>query len=149
MHTGWNYVDLRSSSRLNCAEEVEGKDTSGVRRNEMDEIDQAAISIADLDWPVPEMARGDTHGERAGREWPKEIARAGLASELRVVSFEEMKSTGSRGRDCKPDSMEGQAGTTRRGGWGDWMECGRGRGGARPGYGGGARERGNCILEVR
>ena len=28
------------------------------------------------------------------------------------------------------------------GGWGDWMECGRGRSGARPGYGGGAREKG-------
>src|SRR5579863_1559976 len=66
--------------------EVEGKDTSGVRRNQMDEIDQAAISIADLGWPVPEKAGGDTHGERAGRKWPKEITRLGLASELRVVS---------------------------------------------------------------
>ena len=67
--------------------EVEGKDTSGVRRNQMDEIDQAAISIADLDLSVPNKAREDMHGERAGREWPKEIARVGLASELRVVSW--------------------------------------------------------------
>jgi hypothetical protein len=53
----------------------------------MDEIDQAAISIADLDESVPNKAREDMHGERAGREWPKEIARVGLASELRVVSW--------------------------------------------------------------
>jgi hypothetical protein len=77
-------VDLRV---LLSSKRSRGKDASGVRRNQMDEIDQAAISIADLDWPVPERARGDTHGERAGREWPKEIARAGLASELRVVEF--------------------------------------------------------------
>ena len=81
-------VDLRSSP-LVCSngERSRGKDTSGVRRNQMDEIDQAAISIADLDLSVPNKAREDMHGERAGREWPKEIARVGLASELRVVSW--------------------------------------------------------------
>jgi hypothetical protein len=62
-----------------------------------------------------------------------------------------MKST-ETGRDCatntKTYSMEGQAGTTRWGGeWGiHWMECGRGRCGARPGYGGGAREKGEIIF---
>ena len=94
----------------------------------MDEIDQAAISIADLGWPVPERAGGDTHGERAGREWPKEIARAGLASELRVVSFEEMKSTGSGGRDCRTGFHGRSGGNNEAGGMGrlDGVRPGKG-----------------------
>jgi hypothetical protein len=67
------------------------------------------------------------HGERAGRKWPREIARgwwAGLGTEFGdgrrggvKDNMRIMKKYGAGsacGRDCRGIPLEGQAGTTRR-----------------------------------
>jgi hypothetical protein len=112
VRTGWNYP----------AVQVEGKEDTyrGLDANQLNERDQSG----DLDHGPRRVSaekgkRRYANGERAGWEWPNEIARAGLASPGIEggefgggpgLGYEKYGGDGSRLQTKKTYSMEGQAG---------------------------------------